>query len=100
MKLGTLFSIAFTHDTYDTIILVQGTMRHITRLSNNIIFLQTWVGLKHNDSECFQGDADGAGKVKEEDDVGDLDDILKREREIEKRSKESASADVEVAILT
>ena len=99
MKLGTLFSIAFTHDTYDTIILVQGTMRHITRLSNNIIFLQTWVGLKHNDSECFQGDADGAGKVEEED-VGDLDDILRREREIEKRSKESASADVEVAILT
>ena len=74
-------------------------MHHITRLSNNIIFLQTWVGLKHNDSECFQGDADGAGKAEEED-VGDLDDILRREREIEKRSKESASADVEVAILT
>lgn len=44
----------------------------------------------------MQGDGVAAGKEKEDEDIGDLDDLLRREREMEKKSKESAPADTEV----
>ena len=44
---------------------------------------------------CTQGETDGE-KKEAEDDIGDLDDLLRREREMEKKRKESAPADSEV----
>ena len=43
---------------------------------------------------CFQGDGK-AGNVNDAD-IGDLDDLLRREREMEKKRKESAPVDAEV----
>ena len=45
---------------------------------------------------CFQGDVDGAAGKEKEEDIGDLDDLLRREREMEKKRKESAPVDAEV----
>ena len=45
----------------------------------------------------FQGDDGGKATGKEEEeDIGDLDDLLRREREMEKKRKESAPIDAEV----
>ena len=45
----------------------------------------------------FQGDGGGKAPGKEEEeDIGDLDDLLRREREMEKKRKESAPIDAEV----
>ena len=45
----------------------------------------------------MQGDGVAAGEEKEEEeDIGDLDDLLRREREMEKKRKESAPANTEV----
>ena len=43
----------------------------------------------------MQDDGVAAGE-KEKDDIGDLDDLLRREREMEKKRKESAPTDTEV----
>ena len=37
-----------------------------------------------------------AGEEKEDEDIGDLDDLLRRKREMEKKRKESAPTDEEV----
>ena len=44
----------------------------------------------------MQDDGVAAGEEKEKDDIGDLDDLLRREREMEKKRKESAPTDAEV----
>ena len=43
----------------------------------------------------MQDDGVAAGEEKDED-IGDLDDLLRREREMEKKRKESAPTDAEV----
>ena len=44
----------------------------------------------------MQDDGVVAGEEKEDKDIGDLDDLLRREREMEKKRKESAPTDAEV----
>ena len=39
---------------------------------------------------------DGEADQEKDDDIGDLDDLLRREREMEKKRKESAPVDAEV----
>ena len=43
-------------------------------------------------------DGVAAGEEKEDEDIGDLDDLLRREREMEKKRKESAPTDTEVHV--
>ena len=46
----------------------------------------------------MQDDGVAAGEEKDED-IGDLDDLLRREREMEKKRKESAPTDAEVQCM-
>ena len=47
----------------------------------------------------MQDDGVAAGEEKEDEDIGDLDDLLRREREMEKKRKESAPTDAEVQCI-
>ena len=65
-------------------------MKRAPRLQEYDIVSNNWLS-------CFQDDTNrAAGDKKEEDEIGDLDDLLRREREMEKKGKESAPIDAEV----